>query len=104
MVELLCGEFLDTVLPFDCDRSVNRDVRVVALMVLLYAGLRKFGNGNMVSIYALFPVALEWGLICRLSYSIASTLTLIFVLWLFLGYIRIKNKKRPFGWLLYFFP
>lgn len=37
-VELLCGEFLDTVLPFDCDRSVNRDVRVVALMVLLYAG------------------------------------------------------------------
>lgn len=32
------GEFLDTVLPFDCDRSVNRDVRVVALMVLLYAG------------------------------------------------------------------
>ena len=36
--ELLCGEFLDTVLPFDCDRSVNRDVRVVALMVLLYAG------------------------------------------------------------------
>ena len=38
MVELLCGEFLDTVLPFDCDRSVNRDVRVVALMVLLYAG------------------------------------------------------------------
>ena len=38
MVELLCGEFLDTVLPFDCDRPVNRDVRVVALMVLLYAG------------------------------------------------------------------
>ena len=38
IVELLCGEFLDTVLPFDCDRSVNRDVRVVALMVLLYAG------------------------------------------------------------------
>jgi len=38
LVELLCGEFLDTVLPFDCDRSVNRDVRVVALMVLLYAG------------------------------------------------------------------
>lgn len=36
--ELLCGEFLDTVLPFDCDRPVNRDVRVVALMVLLYAG------------------------------------------------------------------
>ncbi|WHA38149.1 DUF6057 family protein [Parabacteroides distasonis] len=35
---LLCGEFLDTVLPFDCDRPVNRDVRVVALMVLLYAG------------------------------------------------------------------
>lgn len=31
-------EFLDTVLPFDCDRPVNRDVRVVALMVLLYAG------------------------------------------------------------------
>lgn len=29
---------LDTVLPFDCDRPVNRDVRVVALMVLLYAG------------------------------------------------------------------
>jgi len=38
LVELLCGEFLDTVLPFDCDRPVNRDVRVVALMVLLYAG------------------------------------------------------------------
>ncbi|WP_165156960.1 DUF6057 family protein [Parabacteroides sp. ZJ-118] len=55
--------------------------------------LRKFGGGNMVSIYALFPVALEWGLICRLSYSIASTLTLIFVLWLFLEYIRIKSER-----------
>lgn len=30
------GNFL--IHPFDCDRSVNRDVRVVALMVLLYAG------------------------------------------------------------------
>ncbi len=55
--------------------------------------LRKFGGGNMVSVYALFPVALEWGLICRLSYSIASTLSFIFVLWFFLGYIRIKNKQ-----------
>lgn len=55
--------------------------------------LRKFGGGNMVSVYALFPVALEWGLICRLSYSIASTLSLVFVLWFFLGYIRIKNKQ-----------
>lgn len=70
-------------------------VTCVLLLLWYYSMrvLRKFGNGNMVSIYALFPVALEWGLICRLSYSIASTLTLIFVLWLFLGYIRIKNKK-----------
>lgn len=55
--------------------------------------LRKFGGGNMVAIYALLPVALEWGLVCRLSYSISSTLSLIFVLWLFLEYIRIKNKR-----------
>ena len=70
-------------------------VTCVLLLLWYYSMrvLRKFGNGNMVSIYALFPVALEWGLICRLSYSIASTLTLIFVLWLFLGYIRIKNKR-----------
>ena len=87
LVELLCGEFLDTVRPLI--------VTCVLLLLWYYSMrvLRKFGNGNMVSIYALFPVALEWGLICRLSYSIASTLTLIFVLWLFLGYIRIKNKK-----------
>ena len=70
-------------------------VTCVLLLLWYYSMrvLRKFGNGNMVSIYALFPVALEWGWICRLSYSIASTLTLIFVLWLFLGYIRIKNKR-----------
>ena len=70
-------------------------VTCVLLLLWYYSMrvLRKFVNGNMVSIYALFPVALEWGLICRLSYSIASTLTLIFVLWLFLGYIRIKNKR-----------
>ena len=70
-------------------------VTCVLLLLWYYSMrvLRKFENGNMVSIYALFPVALEWGLICRLSYSIASTLTLIFVLWLFLGYIRIKNKR-----------
>lgn len=66
------------------------------LLLLWYLSmrvLRKFGGGNMVSVYALFPVALEWGLICRLSYSIASTLSLVFVLWFFLGYIRIKNKQ-----------
>lgn len=70
-------------------------VTCVLLLLWYYSMrvLRKFGNGNMVSIYAFFPVALVWGLICRLSYSIASTLTLIFVLWLFLGYIRIKNKR-----------
>lgn len=70
-------------------------VTCVLLLLWYYSMrvLRKFGNGNMVSIYALFPVALEWGLICRLSYSIASTLSLVFVLWFFLGYIRIKNKQ-----------
>ena len=70
-------------------------VTCVLLLLWYYSMrvLRKFGNGNMVSIYALFPGAFEWGLICRLSDSIASTLTLIFVLWLFLGYIRIKNKR-----------
>jgi hypothetical protein len=75
-------------------------VTCVLLLLWYYSMrvLRKFGNGNMVSIYALFPVALEWGLICRLSYSIASTLTLI---WDTSG---LRIRERPFGWLLYFFP
>ncbi len=69
-------------------------VTCVLLLLWYYSMrvLRKFGNGNMVSIYALFPVALEWGLICRLSYSIASTLTVIF-------YEGAKNRKRWWFWL-----
>lgn len=55
--------------------------------------LRKFGGGNMVSVYALLPVALEWGLICRFTYNISTTLSLILVLWLFLLYIRIRDRR-----------
>lgn len=46
-------------------------VTCVLLLLWYYSMrvLRKFGNGNMVSIYALFPVALEWGLSIEEAYK-----------------------------------
>lgn len=58
--------------------------------------LRKFGCGNMVGIYALLPVALEWWLMSRLTYNVSATLSLIFVMWIFLLYIRIRDKRLSF--------
>lgn len=55
--------------------------------------LRKFGGGNIVAVYAMLPVALEWGLLCRLTYNISTTLSLIFVLLIFLGYLKILDKR-----------
>lgn len=77
-------------------RVVGPLIVATVLLLLWYCCmrvLRKFGGGNMISVYALFPVALEWGLICRLTYTLSSTISFILVLWLFLLYIRIKDKR-----------
>lgn len=81
---------------FYCLSGVGPLVITLILLLMWYVFmqiLRKFGGGNMVAIYAMLPVALEWGLLCRLTYSITSTLSLIFVLILFLGYIKVKEKR-----------
>ena len=53
--------------------------------------LKRFNVGEMAFLYALFPVALEWGTYCSPSYHLASILSLVLVL-LVCGYTLIKNK------------
>lgn len=54
--------------------------------------LKRFNVGEMAFLYALLPVALEWGTYCSPKYHLASILSLILVLFLFYGYTLIKNK------------
>lgn len=54
--------------------------------------LKRFNVGEMAFLYALFPVALEWGTYCSPSYHLASILSLVLVLLVFCGYTLIKNK------------
>ena len=54
--------------------------------------LKRFNIGEMASLYALLPVALEWGTYCSPNYHLASILSLVLVLYLFGGYTFIKNK------------
>ena len=54
--------------------------------------LRKFNVGNMAPLYALFPVVMECGTYCSPYYHLNSILSLVIVLYIFCGYIQIKEK------------
>lgn len=54
--------------------------------------LKRFHVGEMAFLYALLPVVLEWGTYCSPRYHLASILSLVIALFLFCGYMAIKNK------------
>lgn len=88
-------------------KGVGPLIVTLTLLLLWYVSvlvLRKFGGGNMVAVYAMFPVALEWGLMCRLTYNISTTLSFVFVLALFLMYIKIKGKRLSIILAFVFLP
>ncbi|MEY8486793.1 DUF6057 family protein [uncultured Parabacteroides sp.] len=59
---------------------------------LLTLILKRFNVGGMASLYAFFPVVLEWGGYCHPTYLLHSILSTIVSLSLFWGYTYIRNK------------
>lgn len=72
--------------------------------VLLMLILKKFKVGEMVSLFALLPIMMEWGGYCNEEYLLTSILSFIISLTFLLLFFNLKSGKQTFVWGLVFLP
>lgn len=72
--------------------------------VLLALILKKFNVGEMVSLFALLPIMMEWGGYCNEKYLLTSILSFIISLTFLLLFFSMKSGKQTFIWGLIFLP